>query len=190
MEVGLPGPRLFTTLALCPSLLRAPRSLSLTFLCLHSSSPTRLAPLLAQGALMPLTRSFPLSTRLYIVVRVSEGRPSARQCPKCRNTSGCKTAIKLRFGMWELQSAIPEDRDYGSAIFMSQLISHKRAERRAHRGTRRELRCGRAHQLSGPRCRSNEMRAHLKFHCWNQMAIPQTRRAESAPWNTSRVALW
>ena len=46
-------------------------------------------------------------------------------------------------------------------------------------GTRRELRCGRAHQLGGPRCRSNAMRAHLKFHCWNQMAIPQTRRAES-----------
>ena len=49
-------------LTLCPSLLWAPRSFSLTSLCLHSSSPTRLAPLLVQGALWPLTRSFPLSS--------------------------------------------------------------------------------------------------------------------------------
>ena len=64
--VRLPGPRPFTTHAL-PSLLWAPRSFSLTSLCLHSSSPTRLALLLVQGALWPLTRSFPLSsTRLKI----------------------------------------------------------------------------------------------------------------------------
>ena len=49
----------------------APRSFSLTSLCLHSSSPTRLAPLLVQGALWPLTRIFPLSfTQLIALLSV------------------------------------------------------------------------------------------------------------------------